>query len=116
MSHTLKALRSDDRGVVALEVVLVMPILLMLIIGTVVLGNFLSVKSQTIGLAHDGARAAALERSLPADTVILGPSCPNANGYVTVRATRPVALTSIPFVGAVLDDTSSAEATMRCAG
>ncbi len=43
-----------------------MPILLMLIIGTVVLGNFLNLKTQTSGLARDGARAAALSRSLPA--------------------------------------------------
>jgi Flp pilus assembly protein TadG len=100
---------------VALEVVLVMPILLMLIIGTFVIGTFLSVKSQTIGLAHDGARRAALELSLPSDTVIVGASCPNSNDYVTVRATQPVALSSIPFVGVVFDDTYTAEATMRCA-
>lgn len=115
MKQSLRS-RREDRGVVALELVIVLPILLTLIIGTVVLGNFLSVKSQTIGMAHDGARAAALERTLPTDTVIVGPSCPNTNGYVTVRATQPVALGNIPFVGDVLDDTYSAEATMRCAG
>ncbi len=36
----------DDRGVVAIEFVLILPFLLMLIMGILVLGNFLSVKAQ----------------------------------------------------------------------
>jgi Flp pilus assembly protein TadG len=118
-THRIDPADRDDRGVVALELVLVLPILLMLIIGTVVLGNFLSVKTQTAGLARDGARAAALSRPLPADTVIVGSPCPtpaNPNAMVTVRATRTVSLTSIPFLPTVLPGTINETVTMRCGG
>jgi hypothetical protein len=107
----------DDRGVVALEFILVLPVLLMLIIGTVVLGNYLSVTTQTVGLARDGARAAALGRPLPADTVIVSAPCSvpvNPDQYVTVEATKPLTLRGIPFVPSLLPDTISETVTMRC--
>ena len=118
MNRSLRSQR-DDRGVVALEVVLVMPILLMLIIGTVVLGNFLNLKTQTSGLARDGARSAALSRSLPADTVIIGAPCPTPSDpteFVTVQATKTVSLRSIPLLPALLPDTITETVTMRCGG
>ena len=103
----------------ALEVVLVMPILLMLIIGTVVLGNFLNLKTQTSGLARDGARSAALSRSLPDDTVIVGAPCPtpaDPTEFVTVQATKSVSLRSIPLLPAIVPDTITETVTMRCGG
>lgn len=111
--------RPDDAGVVALEVILALPILLMLIIGTVVLGNFMSVTTQTSGAARDGARSAALRLPLPADTVIVGAPCPNPTDptkFVTVRASRPVTLRSIPFLPAILPETVDETVTMRCGG
>jgi Flp pilus assembly protein TadG len=111
--------RRDDRGVVAIELVIVMPILLMLIIGTVVLGNFLNLKTQTSGLARDGARSAALSRSLPADTVVVGAPCANPSDptqFVTVQATKNVTLRSIPLLPALLPDTITETVTMRCGG
>ncbi len=118
MNHSLRS-RRDDRGVVALEVVLVMPILLMLIIGTVVLGNFLNLKTQTSGLARDGARAAALSRSLPTNTAVVGTPCSSPSDptkFVTVEATRTVSLRSIPFLPDLLPDTITETVTMRCGG
>ena len=109
----------DDRGAVALEVVIVMPILLMLIIGTVVLGNFFNVKTQTTGLARDGARAAALSKPLPADTTIVGVPCANPSDptqFVTVQATKTLSLRSIPFGPDLLPDTITETVTMRCGG
>lgn len=118
MSPSLRSQR-DDRGVVALEFVIVLPLLLTLIIGTFVLGIFLSEKSQTIGFAHDGARAASLGRPLPVanGTVIeiVGSPCPNAVKTVTVRATRPVSLRSIPFVPVLLKETHDETARFPCA-
>lgn len=111
--------RHDDRGVVALEVVLVMPILLMLIIGTVVLGNFLNLKTQTTGVARDGARAASLNQSLPADTVVVGAPCADPSDptqFVTVQATKSVTLRSIPFLPTLLPDNITETVTMRCGG
>ena len=110
--------RNDDRGVVAIELVIVLPILLMLIIGTVVLGSFLSVKTQTSGLARDGARAAALRQDLPADTVILGAPCANPTDptkFVKVQATKTVQLRNIPLLPA-LPATITETVTMRCGG
>lgn len=118
MSRSLRS-RRDDRGIVALEVVLAVPILLTLIIGAVVLGNFLNVKTQTTGLARDGARAAALRQTLPAGTSIVGTPCPNPTDptkFVTVQATKTVGLTSIPFIPLVLDDEITETVTMRCGG
>ena len=109
----------DDRGVVTLELVLAVPVLLMLIIGTVVMGNFLSVKTQTVGLARDGAREAALSKSLPTDTVIVGAPCPSPSDptkFVTVQATKTVELRGIPFLPTFIPDTISETVTMRCGG
>jgi Flp pilus assembly protein TadG len=109
----------DDRGVVTLELVLALPFLLMLIIGAVVLGNFLSVKTQTVGLARDGARAAALRQPLPADTSVDGAACPNptdSTKFVTVQATKTVSLRSIPFLPTLLPATITETVTMRCGG
>jgi Flp pilus assembly protein TadG len=94
----------DDRGVVAIELVIVLPILLMLILGTVFVGNFLAEKSAATGFAHAGARAASLGQDLGDvrvdDNTVLtfdeGP-CPTASGFVTVRATKPVSLRSLGF-------------------
>src|SRR6056297_2374472 len=112
MRHFLHTHRTerDDRGVVAIELVIVLPILLTLIIGTVVLGNLLSIKTQTTGIARDGARAAALGKPLPADTVIVGAPCATPGDptqFVTVEATRTVNLRSIPFVPTLLPETIS---------
>lgn len=96
-----------------------LPILLMLIIGAVVLGNYLSIKTQTVGLARDGARAAALRQTLPADTSIVGSPCPNPTDTtksVTVQATKPVNLRSIPFMPVVLPAEITETVTMRCGG
>ncbi len=43
-------------GVVAIELVLILPFLLMLLVGVLVLGIFLSVKGQASNCARDGAR------------------------------------------------------------
>jgi len=118
MNRSLRS-RNDDRGVVALELVIVLPILLMLIIGTVVLGSFLSQKTQTMGLARDGARAAALRLSLPPETAIVGAPCANPTNptaFVTVVATKTVSVRGIPFVPSLLPEEITETVTMRCGG
>ena len=119
MYRSTRTERDDDRGVVTLELVLAIPVLLMLIIGTVVMGNFLSVKTQTVGLARDGARSAALSKSLPTDTAIVGAPCPSPSDptkFVTVQATKTVQLRGIPFLPTFIPDTISETVTMRCGG
>ncbi len=111
----------QDRGAVAIDLVMALPALLMLIIGSVVLGNFLSVKTQTINLAREGARAAALSKALPdpALTAIVGSPCASPsdpNDDVTVEATMVVELRNIPFLPTVLPDTITETVTMRCGG
>jgi hypothetical protein len=122
MSRSLRTQR-DDKGVVALEMVLAVPVLITLIIGAVVLGNALSANAQLIHCARDGARAAALhpDQGLPGcgdpndeiTVTIVSSNCPD--GDVTVKATKPLLLRSIPFVpGVLLDETAKQEVTMRC--
>ena len=111
--------RHDDRGVVALEMVLALPVLLTLIVGVVVMGNALSVKTQTVGVARDGARAASLRQPLPPDTVIVGSACPvptDSTQFVTVQATKPLALRAIPFIPTLLPENFNETVTMRCGG
>ncbi len=114
--------RRDDRGVVAIELVLVLPFLLMLIMGFLVLGNFLSVKGQASNLARDGARRAALFPGTDlgdARLSIVGAACPTVRDpsrSVTVRATLPVELNAIPLIPTVLPGTLTQEVTMRCGG
>jgi hypothetical protein len=115
--------RRDDRGVVALEVVIAMPFILMLILGAVYLGNFLNVRAQAINLARQGARAAALHQPLPAGTsVVPGTECPTPNDptkSVTVQAIGNLGtLNELPFIGISLDDDGEIleTETMRCGG
>jgi hypothetical protein len=118
----------DDRGVVAIELVLILPFLLMIIMGFVVLGNYLGVKGQASNLARDGARIAALFPGDPVDTdpdddavvsVVPGTECPSSprdpSRSVTVQAVMPVNLTKIPFIPE-LDDSLTQKVTMRCGG
>jgi hypothetical protein len=115
-------LRHDDDGVVALEFVLILPFLLMLLVGSIVLGNYLSVKGQASNLARDGARQAALFPGTPlgdARLSIVGSACPpirDPSRSVTVRATLPVVLQSIPLIPTVLPSTLQQEVKMRCGG
>jgi hypothetical protein len=114
----------NDRGVVALELVLVLPVILMLIFGTVALGGYLSVKTRTVGLARDGARAAALSQPLPTGTALVfppGPCPPRTDPTfntrdVTVRATGTYNL-KIPFLPSSSGPKTLTETvTMRCGG
>lgn len=117
--HTTKR---NDQGVVAIEFVLIAPFLLMLLMGIIVLGSYLSIKGQASNLARDGARHAALfpEASLgDARLSIVGTACPiprDPTRSVTVRATLPVALRSIPLIPIELPSTLPQEVTMRCGG
>jgi hypothetical protein len=110
----------DDRGVVAIEFVLIIPFLLMLIVGIIVLGNALSLKAQANELARDGARKAALSLTLPTGTSIFSGECDPPvlpTDSVTVEATKAVSLRSIPIVGIdVLPSTITEKVTMRCGG
>ena len=125
----------DDRGVVAIELVLILPFLLMIIMGFLVLGNYLGIKGQASNLARDGARIAALFPGQSVDTdstddavvsIVPGTACPSSprdpSKSVTVRARLPIELDSIPLIGVVVPDdengnkTVSQEVTMRCGG
>jgi hypothetical protein len=112
----------DDRGVVAIEFVFILPFLLMLFMGILVLGNYLSVKGQASNLARDGARKAALFPGTAlgdARLSFVGSQCPTVRDpskSVTVRATLAVELNSIPLIPSVLPGTLSQDVTMRCGG
>jgi Flp pilus assembly protein TadG len=108
----------NDRGIVAIEVVLLAPVLVMLVFAIVSLGGFLSVKTRTTGLARDGARAASLGLALPSGTSLVGASCPtprNPAANVTVQATGTYDL-EIPFFPGSGSKTITETVTMRCGG
>ena len=109
--------RRDDRGVVAIEFVLILPIFIALIVCSITLAGLFQTKSQVVGAARDGARALAI-KPLPATpdpdtnstdgiTVELeGDRCPRLTDplyqtatppQVTVKATRNYTV-DVPFV------------------
>jgi hypothetical protein len=56
----------NDRGVVAIEFVLVFPALLIVLFSVIGLGAFLGATNRAIGAARDGARAASMGLEAPA--------------------------------------------------
>jgi hypothetical protein len=56
----------NDKGVVAIEFVLVFPALLLVLFSVIVLGGFLGTTNRAIGAARDGARLASLGQPAPA--------------------------------------------------
>jgi Flp pilus assembly protein TadG len=108
----------DDRGVVAIEFVLVLPFLLVLIVISISLAGLFQTKSRVVGAARDGARALAIKpgvASPSADTnatdgitvVLEGAACPALTNpaYQTANPPQVTAKASttftvdIPFVG-----------------
>ncbi|MGH9099159.1 MAG: TadE/TadG family type IV pilus assembly protein [Acidimicrobiales bacterium] len=60
MSHTLRRLRRDDAGSVALELVLLTPLLLVFLLFVVALGRLASARLDVDGAAAEAARAASI--------------------------------------------------------
>jgi Flp pilus assembly protein TadG len=124
MTRSLRT-RTNDRGIVAIELVLALPFLLALVFGTVALGGLLSTKNRTVGAARDGARAAALSQALPSPAGITvtrtsaacpprtDPSFNTAN--VTVQAVGTYVL-HIPFFAGNATKTITETVTFRCGG
>jgi Flp pilus assembly protein TadG len=128
MRPTLQALKSrsrDQRGVVAIEFVIVFPFLLLILFALVVMGGYFSLKTRTVGAARDGARYYALLQTgtftPPAGITVTRTSAacpprtdPNFNTVnVTVRAQSTFTQTSIIGMGT---QTITETATMRCGG
>jgi Flp pilus assembly protein TadG len=117
--------RRDDRGVVALEFVLALPMMVALIVTIITLAGLFQTKSRVVGAARDGARALALKpgvASPSADTnvpdgitVVLDPAsaaCPALTNpvyqtptppQVTAKASKTYTVT-VPFVGSWTND------------
>jgi Flp pilus assembly protein TadG len=121
----------DDRGVVALEFIVALPMLVALIVTIITLAGLFQTKSRVVGAARDGARALAIKpgASPNPDTnaadgitvVLTGPFCPALTNpaYQTttppkVTATGSKSYTvSVPLVG-TWTRTVTESATMPC--
>jgi Flp pilus assembly protein TadG len=127
MSRSLRSQR-DDRGVVAIELVLVLPIIIGLLVTSIAFAGLFQTKSRVVGAARDGARASALGLSPDPNfddgiTVVrVGPACPERSNpayqsltppKVTARASTTYDVT-IPFVGEWKNIDVTEEATMPC--
>jgi Flp pilus assembly protein TadG len=120
---------NDDRGVVAIELVIAMPFIIAMIVCVISLAGLYSTKSRVVGAARDGARALAIKPgSSNADTnpndgitVTLDPSSsacplvtdPNNPQQVTAKATTNYTV-SIPFVHTWSGIAVTERATMPC--
>lgn len=128
MSRTMTSHRKDDRGVVALEVVLVTPILIGMLVSVITFAGLFQTKSRVVGAARDGARALALggtadPNSTDGITVVLvPPACPplTDTSYqsptppkVTARASTTYNVT-VSFLGEWKNITVREETTMPC--
>jgi hypothetical protein len=70
--------RRDDRGVVALEIVIAMPIIVALLAMIITFAGLFQTKSRVVGAARDYARALAVTPGQPA------PADPNPSDGITV--------------------------------
>ncbi len=118
-----KALNSDDRGVVALEFVLVIPFLIALLLAIASFGAFFSKKVEVTSAARDAARTLAL-RGTPTYPAGMSPvsgsvvTC--AAGDTTSNASVTVTLTggytfNIPLIP-LGNRPITATGIMRCGG
>jgi hypothetical protein len=114
----------DERGIVAIEFVLVgAPILLVLLMAIASVGGYIVKKTQATGAARDGARAAALTQPFPAPpagvtVTLVSSACPPRSDptfntkNVVVTATSSFEI-MLPGMG-VQNITETV--TMRCGG
>ena len=71
--------KRNDQGVVAIELVLVMPLIIVLIVCIIALAGLFSTKSRVVGAARDGARALAIKPGVASPN-----ADPNATDGITV--------------------------------
>lgn len=132
MSRSLRSHR-DDQGVVALELVLVMPIIVALLACSITVAGLFQTKSRVVGAARDGARALALQAGKPSPAadpnstdgiavVLVGPACPALTSTAYQSSTPPqvkaqaskLYTVTVPFVGTWSNINVKEEATMPC--
>ena len=121
-------LNGDDRGAVAVEFVLILPLLFLLLFGMIAFGRAYSAKMQLTAAVREGARVLALGSGDPVvATVDAAPTLDPTNITVvtsddpctlgepaTVTANYPLDI-GIPFWGSDTVDLY-AEGVMRCGG
>jgi Flp pilus assembly protein TadG len=113
----------NDRGIAAIEFVIVFPFLLLILFAIVVMGGYMSAKTRLIGAVRDAGRAAALSQPLPTPPAgdIITPSgpCPARSDptfnttNITVHGQTTFTQTSI--IG-MSNQTITADVTVRCGG
>ncbi len=132
MNHSLRSNR-DDRGVVALELVLALPFIVALLVCSITVAGLFQTKSRVVGAARDGARALALQagvgtpnadrNSTDGITVVLdGAACPALTNTAYQSSTPPqvrakaskLYTVDVPFVGTWTDINVTEIATMPC--
>jgi hypothetical protein len=79
----------NDRGVVAIEFVLVFPALLIVLFSLIGLGAFLGATNRAIGAARDGARTASLGLSPPATVGEIAVTYSYSGGGPCLKANDP---------------------------
>ena len=79
----------NDRGVVAIEFVLVLPALLIVLFSVIGLGAVLGATNRAIGAARDGARAASLGLTPPATVGDIAVTYSYSGGGPCLKANDP---------------------------
>jgi|SRR5687768_6341446 Flp pilus assembly protein TadG len=117
-SHPTDSKR-DDRGVVALEFVLVAPFLIALIVAIASFGAFFSKKVDVTGASRDAARTLALRGTptypagmTPSGVVTCAAGDTTSNASVTLTTTYTFSIPLVPLG----TKTITATGTMRCGG
>jgi Flp pilus assembly protein TadG len=117
-SHSSRS-RHDDRGVVALEFVLVAPFLIALIFAIASFGAYFSMKVDVTSAARDAARDLALQETptyppdvTPSGVVTCAPGDTDGNASVTLTASYTFSIPLIPLGTKPI----TATGTMRCGG
>jgi Flp pilus assembly protein TadG len=116
----------DDRGVVAIEFVIVFPFLLLILFAIVVMGGYMSTKTRLTGAVRDAARAGALSLPYTAPdgvSITQTGSCPPRTdptfntATIKVRGETTFTQTSIIGMGAMtIKEPTTGDVTVRCGG
>lgn len=110
VSARVWASRVDNRGSMAIEVVLIIPLLMALVLMVVAAGDYVDARSQVSDSAYDAARAAVIETNLAAAQ---SHGTLAAQNSLTNRGTNCVSM-NVSFAGTNFTPGGTVEVTVTC--
>jgi Flp pilus assembly protein TadG len=97
----MKARRNEQRGAAAVEFALVLPVLLLVVLGTIDWGWYFYVSQVVTNAAREGARAGSLTPTTGSDGTAINDAKTTAEAYLTAAGIAGGTATATTAAGAV---------------